>query len=137
MPHRRTAQLAQVVDRLAVLVGVGDGLDRAIVRIARTGRGPVADELDAVAASLGDGVPVPSALRSWARQAACPHVAQLAADLRTCTSVDDAAGVLERHARVLRQRADRNELWRLCVRVTVIWVTAAAAAAATALAIAG
>jgi len=135
--HRaqRTAQLAQVVERLATLLGVGHDLRAAVQHVVDMGRGPVVAELAPVAAQLVAGVPAGAAVRSWARRAACPHVAQLAADLRGCADVGDTTAVVERHARLLRREALRDQLCTLRRRTAAVWVAAVVTCVTTAAAV--
>lgn len=134
--RRRTAQLAPIVERLATLLVVGHDLRAAVEHVVGTGRGPVVAELAPVATQLAAGVPAAAAVRSWARRASCPHVAQLAADLRGCAGVTDTAGVLERHARLLRRQVLRDQLRTLRRRTAVLWLAALVTCATTAVVVA-
>lgn len=130
--RRRTAQLAQVAAWLALLHRTGHDLPAAVDHVVRTGRGPVVAELAPVAAQLAAGVPAGAAYRSWARRSACPHVAQLAADLRACADAGDTTAVLDRHARRLSGAALRAELHVLRLRTAAVWVAGAATCVTTA-----
>lgn len=107
-----------------MLLVVGHDLRAAVEHVVGTGRGPVVGELGPIAAQLARGVPAATAVRSWARWASCPHVAQLAADLRGCAGVVDAADVLERHARLLRRQVLRDQLLTLRQRTAAVWLAA-------------
>ena len=131
--RRRRSELAQVLERLATLLGVGHDLPAAVAHVVGTGRGPVVAELAAVAARLAAGAPAAAAVRSWARRAACPHVAQLAADLRDCADVGDATTAFAWHAHMVRRavlRDQRQTMRRRTVVVSVVavvtWVTTVA-----------
>lgn len=133
---RRHAQLAQVLDRLALLLGVGHDLRAAVDHVVAAGRGPVVAELAGVAGQLASGTPAAAAVRSWGRRAACPYVAQLAADLRRCVGADDVTTVVERHALRLQRAVVREQVRASRLRAAAVWVAAAVACAGTAIAIA-
>jgi hypothetical protein len=130
--RRRTAQLAQVVERLALLHAAGHDLPSAVDHVVGAGRGPVAAELGGVAAQLSAGTPAGAAFRSWAQRSDCPHVAQLAADLRACADAGGTTAVLDRHARRLSGVAVRDVVHVLRLRTAAVWAAAGIACVTTA-----
>lgn len=130
--RRRTAQLAQVVERLALLHAAGHDLPSAVDHVVGTGRGPVVAELGGVAAQLSAGTPAGAAFRSWAQRSGCPHVAQLAADLRVCADAGGMTAVLDRHARRLSGVALRDVVHVLRLRTAAVWAAAGATCVTTA-----
>ena len=98
----------------------------------RTGRGPVVAELVGVAAQLAAGTPAGAAFRAWAQRSACPHVAQLAADLRVCADAAGVTAVLDGHARRLSGVALRDVLHALRLRTGVVWAAACVTCVTTA-----
>lgn len=129
--RRRRAQLAQILDRLVTMLRTGHDLPAAVGHVVGTGRGPVVAELAPVADRLAAGVPAASAIRSWALWSACPHVAQLAADLRGCADVGDATAAVARHACLLRRAVLRDQLRTLVRRTAVVSVMAVIAGVTT------
>ncbi|MBW3603299.1 MAG: hypothetical protein KY460_00065 [Actinobacteria bacterium] len=125
---RRADELAQVLDRLAVLLEAGDRLPAAIALVTATGRGAVADELHVVAQALGAGRPLAAALRAWARAAGCSSVGVLAADVRRCTSSDEVVAALRHHAAAHRGVAHHWRMEVLRRRVRIMWLLAVVAA---------
>lgn len=125
---RRADELAQVLDRLAVLLEAGDRLSAAIAEVTATGRGVVAGELRVVADALGAGRPLAAALWAWARAAGCSSVGVLAADVRRCTSSDEVVAELRRHAAAHRRIAHSCRLEVLRRRVRIVWLLAVVAA---------
>jgi len=119
----RVAHVVQVLDHLALLHGLGHDLAGAVEVVVANGRGPAVAELAGVAAALATGTPAADALRAWGRRSACPHVAQLAADLRTCIDADAATAAIRQHAERLRCRAWDQRLRALRRRA---WVVVAA-----------
>ncbi|CAN5920413.1 hypothetical protein BH23ACT10_BH23ACT10_05520 [soil metagenome] len=123
----RAEQLAQVLERLALLVEVGQRLSTAIDGVVGAGRGPVVAELDTVAVDLRAGVSPPDALTAWARRVGCPVVGVLAAEIRRSASSDDVVAALYRHAAAQRELAHRRRVELLRVRVATVWLMAALA----------
>jgi hypothetical protein len=114
-----------------MLIGTGDTLHEAVARVTSTGRGDVVDELRDVAVRLERGATAAAAFRSWSADARCPHVAQLTADVRGCTSADDLVAVLDRNTVALLRHVHRRHLRLVRWRATVVWVGALAALAGT------
>lgn len=126
----RAEQLAQVLERLAVLVEAGDQLGAAVGRVAAAGRGEVATELAAVGAQLRSDRPLDEAFHDWAHRAGCPAVGVLAADVQRCSSSGDLVATLRHHAGRRRLVAHRQHRELLRRRVRVTWLAALASVAA-------
>ncbi len=125
----RADQLVQVVERLALLVELGDGLVAAVTEVCERGRGRVVAELDEVCEALASGQATADAFQAWARRARCEHVGVLAADIRLCASSDALAAALWRNAGVLRRAARDRRMRELRRRMHLLWLLAAAVCA--------
>lgn len=133
MRRGRADQLAQVLERLAVLVRRGDTVAAAVAAVTAGGDGPVVAEMATVARRLRDGATPADAFRAWARDGRCALVGSFAADLRGCVSADETVAALDRHTGVLRRRAhdermaalSRRALFVAAVGVAMCLVTAA------------
>jgi Flp pilus assembly protein TadB len=119
------------VERIATLLGAGYDLRAAVEHVVATGGGPVVAELASVATQLARGAPAAAAVRSWARRMACPHLAQLAADLRGCADVGEMTAAFERRAHLLRRAVVGDQLRTLRRRTAVVWVAAMGACGTT------
>jgi Flp pilus assembly protein TadB len=127
---RRLEELAQLLDRWAVLVAAGVPPDAAVARIVGAAgvvgtaahRGPcVVAELHPVVRGLAAGVPLVDAVGAWAAATRCPWVALLAAGLRDAATLDAVVDALDRHATATRRAAQRAGMRRLRRRCWVVW----------------
>jgi hypothetical protein len=140
---RRLEELAQVIDRWALLVSAGAPPDAAAARIVGAAdvvgvpahRDPcVIDELRPVLDDLTSGVRLADAVDGWATATRCPWVTLLAAELRDAATVDATVTALDRVATMTRQAAQRACLRRLRRRSWTVWLAGAGTCTATAVA---
>lgn len=135
MRRRRTAELGQVVEHLALLVGAGCSLVGAMDQLPQRGHGMVIDEVATVAGWIRDGQPAAQALRRWATMAACDGVGRLAAAVSSASSAGELAHRLAALAAVLRERAHDERMAAVERATRMAWAAtmlAALAALATA-----
>jgi hypothetical protein len=128
--RRRTAELGQVVEHLAVVVGTGCGLVIAMDRTVQRARGTVVDELATVAGWIRDGQPVAYALRRWATMTTCDGAGRLAAAARSAASADELAHRLAALAAALHERAHDERMAAVQRATRVAWAATALAAMA-------
>jgi Flp pilus assembly protein TadB len=108
--RRRSQQLGQVVEQLAVLVAIGSGLADAITWVAGRGHGAVFDDVATVAGWLRQGQPVDHALRRWAGVAACDGIGRFAAAVNAAAPAGDLAERLWTLADDLQERAHDEQM---------------------------
>ncbi len=68
---------ADTIDQLTICVEAGLGFDAALVRVASTNEGPLADELQRTVLDMRAGVPREQALRTLADRSQIPEIRQL------------------------------------------------------------
>jgi tight adherence protein C len=107
--HRRlVTALPDALDLLAVSVGSGRGPVAGIEQLARTGEGPLAEELRLTAAELSCGVALGSALQSLRRRVPGSEIATLVAAIeRSRRFGSPLADQLRRQATALRRDSRR------------------------------
>jgi tight adherence protein C len=120
---RRTAEMAEVVELLAVLVGAGSSLSAAIDRVLQHGRGLVIDELTIVRGWMRDGQPPARALRRWSMTTACDTAGRLAAAAAATASTGELAQRLHALADVVYQRVHDERLAALQRIARIAWAS--------------
>jgi tight adherence protein C len=68
---------ADTIDQLTICVEAGLGFDAALVRVASTNEGPLAEELQRTVTDMRAGVPREQALRTLAERSQIPEIRQL------------------------------------------------------------
>jgi Flp pilus assembly protein TadB len=121
--RRRTAELADVVELLAVLVGTGCSPADAIDRVLQRGRGLVIDELTIVRGWMRDGQPAVRALRRWSLATACDIAGRLAAAVAAAASTGELAQRLHTLADVVHQRVHDERLAALQRGARIAWAS--------------
>lgn len=125
----RIEQLAQIVERLVLLIEAGHPVAAAVDRIVADAQGVIATELGAVAEDLAAGRALGEALRAWARASGCDAIGALAAAVRRTASVSALSTALHAQARLLRRRAHRHRVQVLERRIRALWLAALVVAA--------
>jgi type II secretory pathway component PulF len=121
--RRRTAELAYVVELLAVLIGAGCSLSVAIDRVLQRGRGLVIEELAIVRGWMREGQPAVRALRRWSMTTSCDMTGRLAAAVAATASVEELAQRLHVLADVAYQRVHDEQLAAMQRIVRIVWAT--------------
>lgn len=107
--RRLLAALPDALDLLAVSAGSGRGPAAGLVQLARTGEGPLIEELRLTAAELSCGVPLGTALRSLRARVPGSELATLVASIeRSRRFGSPLADQLRRQAGALRRDARRS-----------------------------
>jgi tight adherence protein C len=107
--RRLVAALPDALDLLAVSAGSGRGPAAGIEQLARTGEGPLAEELRLTVAELSCGVPLSAALRSLRRRVPGGEMATLVAAVeRSRRFGSPLADQLRRQATALRRDSRRT-----------------------------
>jgi Flp pilus assembly protein TadB len=119
--RRRIAELAHVVEQLAVVIGAGCSLAVAMDRMVARGQGPVIDELTTVGAWMRDGQPAVRALRHWSMMTACDTTGRVAAAVASAPSGGDLAQRLSVLADVLHQRVHDERLAAMQRAARIAW----------------
>jgi tight adherence protein C len=106
--RRLLAAMPDALDLLAVAVGSGRGPRAGLEQLARTGEGPLAEELRLTAAELSCGVPLGTALRSLRARVPGSELATLVASIeRSRRFGSPLADQLRRQASALRRDGRR------------------------------
>ena len=121
--RRRTAELAYVVELLAVLVGAGCSLPVAIDRVLQRGHGLVIDELTTVRGWMREGQPAARALRRWSMTTSCDVTGRLAAAVAATAPAEALAQRLHVLADVVYQRVHDERLAALHRIARIAWAT--------------
>jgi len=121
--RRRTAELAYVVELLAVLIGAGCSLPVAIDQVLQRGRGLVIEELAIVRGWMREGHPVVRALRRWSMTTSCDMTGRLAAAVTATASVEELAQRLHALADVMYQRVHDERLAAMQRIARIAWAT--------------
>ena len=108
--HRRlVAALPDALDLLAVSVGAGRGAAAGLEQIARSGEGPLAEEMRLTAAEISCGVPLGGALASLRSRVPGGEMARLVAAIeRSRRFGSPLADQLRRQATALRRDSQRE-----------------------------
>ena len=107
--RRLVAALPDALDLLAVSAGSGRGPAAGIEQLARTGEGPLAEELRLTVAELSCGVPLSAALQSVRRRVPGSEMATLVAAIeRSRRFGSPLADQLRRQATALRRDSRRG-----------------------------
>lgn len=119
---RRAVALAQVVERLGLLVALGHAPAAAVGRVAADSEGPLATEAAWLDSQLRAGARLAPAVAAWARRVRCPEVGLLAAALRGCSSADEVAAAIDGRAAALADRALAHRLRLVRWKARVVWL---------------
>ena len=108
--HRRlVAALPDALDLLAVSAGSGRGPAAGLEELARTGEGPLAEEMRLTLAELSCGAPLSQALQSLRTRAPGPELARLVAAIERSRQLGSPlADQLRRQATALRRDSRRE-----------------------------
>jgi tight adherence protein C len=115
------AAAADTVDQLTLMVRAGLGIDAAIVRTARSGTGPLADELARVVQDMRVGVARGVALSKMAERAGVPELksvtAALAQSERLGVPVAQTLQVQAEELRIKRRQLAEEQALKLPVKI--------------------
>jgi tight adherence protein C len=114
-------EVASVIDQLAVMVRAGLSIDAAVVRIAQTGQGALAAELQRVVQDMRVGVGRLVALAAMAERVDIPELRGFVAALtqadRLGVPVSDTLRVQAEEMRVKQQQAAEEQAMKLPVKI--------------------
>ena len=114
-------EVASVIDQLAVMVRAGLSIDAAVVRIAQSGQGALADELQRVVQDMRVGVGRLDALAAMAERVDIPELRGFVAALtqadRLGVPVSDTLRVQAEEMRVKQQQAAEEQAMKLPVKI--------------------
>lgn len=115
-------ELPVVCEQVGMLLSAGHSLGGALGRVARRGRGAVAQDLARVANRIRQGLSESEALTEWADLAAVPEVRQVVQVLSLNRATSDLGRIMSREARSIRQEVQRRRVEELERRSQQVWI---------------
>jgi tight adherence protein C len=115
-------ELPVVAEQVGMLLGAGYSLVGAVERVARRGRGAIADDLRRVLGRIRQGVPEEVALREWAELADVAAVERFVAVLALNREATDLGRLIATEARGIRRDVHRELIETLERRGQQVWI---------------
>lgn len=121
-------ELPVVAEHLAMLVSAGYSVGAAVHRVARRGRGSIAEDLRRVCARVRHGVGEHQALREWADISGIDAVERLVSVLALDREATDLGRLVTLEARAVRREVHRDLVELMDRRSQQVWIPVTVAA---------
>jgi Flp pilus assembly protein TadB len=120
--HRLFAELPVVTEQLGMLLGAGYSLGAALSRLARRGRGVIAEDLGRVTNRIRQGLSEEEALREWGAIAGVTELDRLINVLALNGAGADLGRLVAEEARSARREAHRHTIEAIERRAQMVWI---------------